>query len=203
MTDTPGQRLGGFENYMNGVVANGSYEKNRDDKIMAMRTILLAQDILQKEQLTPKDVNLLFTLATSEEIKLFRNDDHDRKYIGKCELWLAEYGKLYTMNLRAREKYNSLWRQLDTGSKAERKANPEIAEKWAKSKERANILQETRIKEMTETIRQLMNSYFFIVRSSLSLQGNLIELMSTESKRVQYSGLPNTMPSVPQQRWPE
>jgi len=195
--------LGGFENSMNSVVAAGSYEKTRDDKIMAMRTVLLAQEILQKETLSIKDVNQLFTLATSEELKLFRNDDHDRRYLGKCELWLAEYGKLYSMNLRAQEKYKELWVRLKESSKEERNASEEANEKWKKAKERADILQETRIKEMTETMRQAINSYFFIIRSSLSLEGNLVELMSTESKKVSYAGLPNSFGQVPQQRWPE
>lgn len=196
-------RLNGFENTMNSVVSSEVYERNRDDKVMAMRTVLMAQEILQKETLTAKDVNLLFTLATSEELKLFRNNDNDRKYLGKCELWLAEYGKLYSMTLRAQKRYDDLWTQLKTNSKEERAENKELDKKYNKSKERADILQETRLKEMTETIRQTMNSYFFIIRSSLSLEGNLVELMSTDSKKIAYSGLQNNFGSAPQQRWPQ
>lgn len=194
-----------FESSMNSIPPSGLADQSKDARVLAMASIQEAREILQQEELTETQINRLFAIMTGEELKLIRNDDHDRKYTGKALLWLEEYGKLLKMNLRAKTKHEELWAMLEKSSEEERAIDNKIDIAWKNAKARSIELTTLRIKEMTETLRSALDSWAFIIRTSLSVEGTMVEMLGpTENKKIDYRGIPNNFgqPNANAGNWP-
>jgi hypothetical protein len=172
--------FGNFQDQMGQTVYNAEYERTRYDKLLTREEIMRLRDILKKEQLTTDDISEVMNIAVSTEIKLTRLNDWDRYILGKYMIWIGEYGKRYSKALRAKEYYAKNYSILTE-----------------RTKEMRNEIE----KDYGGQFKQCCHAYFYLARSPLSLEGGMVDALTTDQKDIRYSGIPNNNPNLPNQGW--
>lgn len=170
----------GFEQGIERTMYNAEYERTRYDKLLTREEIMRLREILKKEQLTTDDISEVLNIAVSTEVKLTRLNDWDRYLLGKYLIWLGEYGKRYSKALRAKEYYAKNWSILTN-----------------RTKEMRNEIE----KDYGGQFKQCAHAYFYLARSPLSIEGGMVDALTTDQKDIRYSGLPSNTPNMPQQGW--
>jgi hypothetical protein len=159
---------------MGRAVFNADNERTRYDKLLTQSEMTRAREILKKEAISIEEISEIMNIAVSTETKLSNFDDNDRYIMGKYLIWIGEYAKRFSKALRANEYYAKFENRLTS---------------------RTLELRKEIIKDYTEQFKQNMHAYFYLIHSTLSLEGTLIDSLTMDRKEVQY----NQIPSIPQQ----
>lgn len=175
------QNFGNFEQGITGGMIQGDAEKTRYDKLVSKEEMMRLRELIMQEKFTLKEVNEIMNLANSGETKMTRLDEYERKILGKyLNIWLGNFVKRYGKVLIASGYYK---------------------ENWDKLTERQKNMRTDIEKSMTEQFKQSIHSYFYAMRTPLSLEGTLIDSLSKNRQEVEYSGIPGVNPGLTNQGW--
>lgn len=184
-----------FREAMEKALFKSDSEKTRFDKLMGRDEMIRLKQIFTKPLLSIEDVNEIQNTIISSEIKLTDFRRNERYINHKYYIVIGEYATRYCKAIRADQQYQ------EEIERQEREIEQEQdIEKKAK---RIKLLQDIRNvraeiqKDYAVMYKKLVNAYLFGVRSPLSFEGNLINLLGTERKEYSYEG--NLSP-VPQQQ---
>lgn len=178
----PEQHPQSFESGITGGMISSDSERTRYDKLLSKEEMFRLRELIMQEKFTLKEVNEIMNLANSAETKMTRLDEYERKMIGKyLNIWLGNFVKRYGKTLIASEHYKKIWDKL-----TERQKNMRIDIE----------------KSMTEQFKQSIHSYFYAIRTPLSLEGTFIDSLSKNRQELEYSGVvPGVNPGLTQQSW--
>lgn len=192
------QQQGIFRDAMEKSFYRDAQEKTKFDKLMGRDEMQRLKQIFTKPILSIEDVNEIQNTIIASEIKLTDFRGAERYINHKFYIVIGEYATRYTKAIRADEEY-----QKETNGYIK------VINKLADSEEKTKRLQalEKVIKVRAEIqkdyavmYKKIVNAYLFGVRSPLSQEGNLINLLGIDRKEYSYEG--NLSP-VPQQQQPQ
>jgi hypothetical protein len=164
-----------FENALNMAISGDNLEKTRYDKLLGKEDAVKLRDLMKKKLPTIHDIDESMNVCVSLIPKLSRLNEKERKLLGLYYLRIDKYSKRVK---RALEVYNILEQQ---GKKTE--------------------IREQIIEEYLGRHRLNVNAYLYAMNSALSIEGNMIDSLTTDSKDIQYNYPPGLMPPQGTQKW--
>jgi len=153
------------------------HEKTFADKLMAKDTIARITELMQKTNISHDEFNELIHSSMTDELKLFNFGEDERYVAGKVQIWIQPFANIC----------NELYyyeQSLKTN-------------KMELSPESRKLLERSR-KQMETYAKTMLNIYFFVGRSSLSMRAMLIGDLTKQKLEYYYGEMNN--PILPQNR---
>ena len=140
------------EQQLQNAMFSKEYEKTAIDKVLGKETVDQIAEIIDKEQLTRRDMRKLLYLVSGNESKLLNYDPYERYVMVKYYVWIREFVQVMEMIIDYQEDY-------DTKIKENPKLKNQTTEKLMTNLHRL----------MEHNCKFMIDLYFQIGRTSLSV----------------------------------
>jgi hypothetical protein len=182
-----------FKDAMEKALFKADAEKTRFDKLMGRDEMQRLKQVFSKPSLSIEDVNEVQNLIVSSEIKLTDFRGRERYINHKFYIVIGMFASRYCKAIRADQEYDSEMKKIkeDLEKKSLEEKNKRLNNLENVIKIRAEIQ-----KDYAIMYKEMVNAYLFGVRSPLSFEGNMVNMLGTDKKEYTYSG--NLSP-IPQQ----
>lgn len=165
-----------YEQYLSQSLYGGQQEKTFIDKTLARSDVNEIKDIMEKEDLTRKDLLKLLYLLSGTEIKLVNFGDYDRYLQGKFYAWIRDF-------VASAESLYDYKQEINKG-------NIKVNNNTKK------MLENIRVK-MLHNIKFLCDVYLYLSRSTLSLEATAFDTITKNRYEYYY---PGQQPYAPQEQ---
>jgi hypothetical protein len=157
-----------FEDNLQNSLFSKQSEKTFIDKLLAKDEVMRVREIIKKEHFTRSDMTEILNLLSSNEIKLLNYDEWDRYLMAKYFVWIREFVALA----------ENLYDYEDDLKKQEEKGNFKLSD-------RSRQIFENIKRYMEHNIKFLIDLYFNLIRSTMSLGATgILELLKNKYEMV-------------------
>jgi len=174
-----------FEDSLQQSMFSQSNEKTFIDKLLAKEEVLRVREIIKKKHLEREDMTELLNMLSSNEIKLLNYGEWERYLMAKFFIWIREFVALA----------ECLYDYEDDLKKKEEKGEFKISS-------RARQIIENNKRHIEHNIKYLVDLYFNMSRSTLSLGATgILELLKNKFE-MSYQNMPlaSSPQAIPEQR---
>lgn len=159
----------GIERRLSQAVMNGNIEKSYTDKLTAKDEMNDIRQIFRKSELNRSDLHDILSLMASSETKLVQFNEWERYIVLKLFVWLREFCKIMELMIDYKD-------YLETKHKAGD----------LNFTDRAKVSFNNAYKTGWGNARAIVELYFMIMRTSLSINGRLISDLTKDKFEIQY-----------------
>lgn len=199
-----------YEQQVSSGLYHGMSEKTFIDKTLAKSDVDEIKEIMQKEKLTRPDLLRLLYLFSANEIKLLNLDEWDRYILGLFYTWIRDFVSVcetmydYEITLDntlvsvfSCNSCKSVFNELKQCPKCNNLEFTEIKNKWFFDSTRQSFSNSKNL--MLHNVKFLADIFFYISRSTLSLEAMAVDSIWKNRYEYTYSGMPG-QPVAPEQK---
>ncbi len=190
---------GMFRTAMEKSFLQSNQEKNKFDRLMGRDEMQRLKAIFTKPILTNEDVNEMQNTIIATEIKLTDFRGRERYINHKFYIVIGEYATRYTKAIRADEQYQKEMKEYKKQIN-DADFSLEVKEEKLLSLAKVEKVRAEIQKDYAGMYKKMVNAYLYGVRSALSSEGNLINLLGTDRKEYSYEGNLSPVPQSQQQQ---
>lgn len=155
-----------FESGLSKSMYNGFNDKSFSDKVLAKNEVDEVKSIIEKEKISTSDLSKLLYLMAGNELKLLNLGEHQRHVVGLYYAWIRDVVMLCQVT--------SHYKKNMTTDPDEARLNKEML----LIEKETMMLLESLLEMMLADAKYLIDVYFYIQRSSLSLGAYAFDTMT-------------------------
>jgi hypothetical protein len=171
-----------FESTLAKIVSQTDSEKTKHDKLVSRDEVSRSRDILRKEKQTIEEVKEVMSLTVGNELKQLNTEDYERIVFGKWQL-------------RAEDHASVLIEFLEQSRELEKGLGEPITENEKREFEQAKQIRAISERKLIEEHRKNIDGFFYLNRSSLSLNSKGLDYFAAEQKSFKYNVPSQNVPS--------
>lgn len=176
-----GDSFSNFESTLAKIVSQTDSEKTKHDKLVSKDEVVRARDILRKEKQTIEEVKEVMGLTVGNELKQLNTEDYERIVFGQWQL-------------RAEDHASVVIEYLEQSRELELLGEPETPEE-KREHEQAKQIRAISERKIIEEHRKNIDGFFYLNRSSLSLNSKGLDYLAAEQKSFKYNVPSQNVPS--------